>query len=144
MQYLSQHARTQIRELRVVCHNLTTAQNPDMLCCHCVVQLIERWKNVTIQIPCDISLTAGTWTSSHLGLLSRSPSCTQIPLSNCETDLGYIMTACNQELNRALLSHDMQVSEDVFPSMQEPPCAKKQAELHRRAVQVSMEAQKVI
>lgn len=82
--------------------------------------------------------------SSHLGLLSLSPSCTQIPLSNSKTDLGYIMTACNQEVNRALLSPDMQVSEDVFPSMDELPCAKRQADLHQRVVRVSMEAQKVI
>lgn len=82
--------------------------------------------------------------STHLGLLSLSPSCTQIPLSNCETDLGYIMTACNQEPNRVLLSHDMQVSEDVFPSMDELSCAKIRADLHHRVVQVSMEAQKVI
>lgn len=86
-------------------------------------------------------MTAGTWTSSHLGL-TQSPSYTQIPLSNCETDLVYIMTACNQELNRALLSPDIQVSEEVFPSMQEPSCAKRQADLHQlprfhQAVQIN-------
>lgn len=54
------------------------------------------------------------------------------------------MTACNQEPNGALLSRDVQVSEDVFPSMQETSCAKRQADLHQRVAQVSMEAQKVI
>lgn len=134
MQSLNQHARSHTQELKVVCAMLSLRLQTDR----------ERQQNLTIQIPCDISMTAGTWTSSHLGLLSQSPSCTQIPLSNCETDLGYIMTACNQELYRALLSHDMQVSEDVFPSMQEPSCAKRQADLHQRVVQVSIEAQKVI
>lgn len=45
----------------------------------------------------DGRATTGTQMCSHLRLLSPSPSCTQIPLSNCETDVGYIMTACNQE-----------------------------------------------
>lgn len=79
------------------------------------------------QIPCDISITAGPWTSSHLGLLTQSPSYRQISLSNCETDLVHIMTACNQELNRALLSPDMQVSGDLFPTMHEPSCAKRKS-----------------
>lgn len=42
-----------------------------------------RWedgKNLTIQIPCDISMTAGIWTSSHLGLLSQSPFLSSNPL----------------------------------------------------------------
>lgn len=120
-------------------------KSPTTLWRACVSQLTtEDRTNVTIQIPCDISMTAGIWTSSHLGLLSQSPSWAQIPLSNCETDLGYIMTACNREINGVLLSHDVQVSVDVFPSMQETSCAKRQADLHQRVIWVFMEAQKLI
>lgn len=63
IQYFSPHARSQITKL---------------FCCLSTDG--GRQKNLTIQIARDIGMTAGTWTSSHLGLLSQSPFLRSNPL----------------------------------------------------------------